>query len=72
MSISILQYMSTEQRNGLRVLQQQVIDLGTAWGWDPDVRISAELPPDVTLNALRDNLYPEHAATFRRILREAG
>lgn len=72
MSIKILQYMSTEQRNGLRVLQQQLIDLGTEWGWDPTVRISAELPPEVTLDSLRDNLYPEHAATFRRILRQAG
>jgi hypothetical protein len=72
MSIQILKYLSIEQRNGLRVLQQQVIDLGEAWGWDPDVRISAELPPDVTLNALRDNLYPEYAAIFRSILWQAG
>jgi len=56
------------KREELRALQDDIIDLATKQGFPEHMRVSVNMPDDVTVRSLRIMIYPEHIDTLKGVL----
>lgn len=56
-------------RDACRVLQNDLLVMATGRGFSYDMRVSKDMPPDITLNSLLIYIYPEYTSELNAVLR---
>lgn len=64
--------MTDQERDEARAVQDELLALAERMGYptNDNIRVAHDVPPDVTLRALRELIFPDCVPVFRRVIRE--
>ncbi len=60
--------MSDELRNEVRRVQDMIIVAAEKRGYDEYMRVSNNMPSDITLNSIRHVIYPDYLSELENVL----